>query len=98
RSKRDWSSDVCSSDLTATAPAGAGAPLARQTVTVSVTGTYDQTQGLLENLEHMARAYLLTTVSVTGDPLTGVYTTSITGDMFVRSEERRVGREDQYAG
>ncbi len=61
----------------------AGAQLARQTVTVSVTGTYDQTQVLLENLEHMPRAYLLTTVAVAGDPVTGVFTTSITGDMFV---------------
>lgn len=61
----------------------AGAQLARQTVTVAVTGSYDQTQVLLENLEHMSRAYLVTSVSVSGDPTTGVFTTSITGDMFV---------------
>ncbi|CAI9409651.1 hypothetical protein [Nocardioides sp. T2.26MG-1] len=66
------------------APA-AGAQLARQTVTVAVTGSYDQTQVLLENLEHMPRAYLVTSVSVSGDPAAGVFTTSITGDMFVMS-------------
>lgn len=60
-----------------------GGLLARQTVTVSVSGTYDQTQRLLENLEHMRRAYLIHTVSVTGDPATGTYTTTIGGDMFV---------------
>lgn len=67
---------------TASTDAGGGL-LARQTVTVSVSGTYDQTQRLLENLEHMRRAYLIHTVSVTGDPATGTYTTTIGGDMFV---------------
>lgn len=57
--------------------------LARQSVTVSVSGTYDQTQRLLENLEHMRRAYLVRTVAVAGDPETGTYTTTVDGDMFV---------------
>ena len=65
------------------AAAPTGSSLARQTVTVSVTGTYDQTQQLLENLEHMPRAYLVTSVALTGDAATGQYTTTITGDMFV---------------
>jgi Tfp pilus assembly protein PilO len=67
-----------------TAPdAVSGAALARQSVTVDVTGTFDQTELLLENLEHMPRAYLITTVSLAGDAETGAFTTTITGDMFV---------------
>ena len=64
-----------------TAPSGD--QLARQTVTVAVTGSYDQTRQLLVNLEHMKRAYLITSVSLAGDTENGAYTTSITGDMFV---------------
>lgn len=60
-----------------------GAMLARQAVTVTVTGTYDQTQRLVENLENMPRAYLLTDVSLAGDAGDGVYTTTVAGDMFV---------------
>lgn len=67
----------------ATTATPTGGLLARQTVTVSVTGTYDQTQRLLENLENMRRAYLVSTVSVAGDPETGTYTTTVGGDMFV---------------
>lgn len=70
---------------TAPAPGAAVAPsmLARQTVTVAVTGSYDQTELLLENLEHMPRAYLVTSVSLAGDAESGTYTTTISGDMFV---------------
>lgn len=63
--------------------ADTGGLLARQTVTVSITGTYDETQRLLENLEQMPRAYLVRTVSLSGDPETGTYTTTVDGDMFV---------------
>jgi Tfp pilus assembly protein PilO len=66
-----------------TPAAAGGAQLARQTVTVSITGSYDQTQQLLVNLEQMKRAYLVTTVSLAGDASTGSFTTTITGDMFV---------------
>ena len=57
--------------------------LARQTVAVSVTGTYDQTQLLLGNLEQMTRAYRITSVTMAVGEGTGVFTTAITGDMFV---------------
>ena len=60
-----------------------GSALARQTVTVTVEGSYDETRRLLANLEQMPRAYLVTTVALTGDPTTGTYTTTVTGDMFV---------------
>lgn len=56
--------------------------LARQTVTVSVGATYDRTQRFLSQLESMPRAYLITSVTVTGDD-TGMFTSTITGDMFV---------------
>lgn len=73
-------------DPTGAAPAPApvgGGQLARQTVTVTVAGTYDQTQQLLANLEHMPRAYLVGSVSLAGDATSGQFTTTITGDMFV---------------
>jgi Tfp pilus assembly protein PilO len=72
--------------------AGTPAPgqLAQQTVTVAVTGSYDQTQQLLVNLEHMKRAYLIDSVSLAGDA--GVYTTTITGQMFVMPPVEGLGK------
>lgn len=60
-----------------------GLSLARQTVAVAVQGNYDQTQRLLENLERMPRAFLITSVALSGGGEDGKYTTTITGDMFV---------------
>lgn len=60
-----------------------GAQLARQTVSVSVTGTYDETRRLLENLEQIPRAYLINSVTLGGGGDQGAYTTTIAGDMFV---------------
>ena len=60
-----------------------GAQLARQTVSVSVEGTYDQTQRLLQNLEQIPRAYLVSSVTLGGGASEGAYTTTIVGDMFV---------------
>jgi Tfp pilus assembly protein PilO len=62
---------------------GPAAMLARQTVSVAVSGTYDQTRQLLENLEQMARAYLITTVALSTGEDTGTFVTSLTGVMFV---------------
>ncbi len=62
------------------APA-AGAGLAVQTVTVSITGGYDQTEQLLRNLEQMPRAYLITGVTLGGGD--AGYTTTVTGEMYV---------------
>lgn len=73
--------------VTADAPAPGSGALASQTVSVSVTGTYDQTQQLLENLERMPRAYLVTSVALAGggDGTTtaDTFTTTIAGEMFV---------------
>jgi Tfp pilus assembly protein PilO len=88
----DGTAAAVPADATGTAPAPAGGNLARQTVTVSVTGTYDQTELLLENLEHMPRAYLVTSVALSGDPASGAFTTSITGDMFVMPPVQDPGR------
>lgn len=60
-----------------------GALLARQSVSVSIQGSYDQTVRLLDNLEHMRRAYLITSVTLAGGGETGGYATTISGDMFV---------------
>lgn len=72
--------DPATTDPAATAATGM---LARQTVSVSVTGTYDDTQRLLENLEQLTRAFLITTVTLGGGEESGAYVTTITGDMFV---------------
>ena len=63
--------------------AGGGGTLATQTVTVSVEGSYVETQQLLENLEELPRAFLLSTVTLGGGAESGLYTTTITGSMFV---------------
>lgn len=65
--------------VAAAAPTSGG--LASQTVTVSITGGYDQTVQLLHNLEHMSRAYLIDGVTIGGGE--EGYTTSVTGEMFV---------------
>lgn len=70
------------------APAGGGA-LASQIVTVSITGGYDQTEQLLENLEQMERAYLISGVTIAGGD--AGYTTTVTGEMFVMPPVVRPG-------
>ncbi|WP_244928620.1 hypothetical protein [Nocardioides sp. W7] len=62
-------------------PAAATNQLGRQEVTVSVAGSYDQTVRFLKNLEQMARAYLVTSVSLSGQD--GTYATTVLGSMFV---------------
>jgi Tfp pilus assembly protein PilO len=71
--------------VTADPPVAGSGQLASQTVSVSVTGTYDQTQQLLENLEQMPRAFLMTSVGLSGsgEDATGAFTTTIAGEMFV---------------
>lgn len=79
--------------VSAAQPAAGSGALASQDVSVSVTGSYDQTEQLLHNLERMKRAYLVTSVSlsgggeattgVVGDSTAGSFTTTIAGRMFV---------------
>lgn len=82
---------------TATPPAPGGL-LGRQTVTVTVTGSYDQTQRLLTNLEHMRRAYLISSVALAGGAADTTYTTTITGDMFVMPPVHDPGTVETSAG
>lgn len=67
----------------ATPEAPSGSDLARQTVTLSVQGSYAQTTELLANLERMPRAYLVTSVSLGAGTGPDSYLTAVTGDMFV---------------
>lgn len=60
-----------------------GGGLAQQTVTVSIEGDFAATQRLLQNLEELPRAYLVSAVTMGGGSETGRYTTTITGTMFV---------------
>jgi hypothetical protein len=86
----------------AVVPVAEAAPgdLATQTVTVSVEGTYDETQQLLANLEQMERAYLVTSLTLSGGADTGLFTTTVTGDMFVMppAEDPRVGQARSAGG
>lgn len=61
----------------------AAANLAHQTVTVSVEGTFAATQELLENLESIPRAFLVSSVTVGAGSTARNFTTTVTGDMFV---------------
>jgi Tfp pilus assembly protein PilO len=57
--------------------------LAKQTMAIAVSGSYDQMQHLLENLEQMPRSFLITSVALSGGAEGGEFTTTISGDMFV---------------
>jgi Tfp pilus assembly protein PilO len=59
------------------------ADLAKQTVTISVEGRWDQLQRLMRNLEQMSRAYLVTSVTVGQGSSAGLYNATITGETFV---------------
>lgn len=60
-----------------------GGGIARQSVAVAVKGTYAETQRLMANLEQIPRAFLITSVSLTGGQSAEEFTTTITGDMFL---------------
>jgi hypothetical protein len=64
------------------APA-ANARLASQAVGISADGTYDQIQRLLENLEEVERAYLVTGLTLGPAATPGKFTAAITGRMFM---------------
>lgn len=72
--------------------------LATQTVTVSIQATYDQTWQLLENLERIPRAYLVTSISMNTGGDTDAYVTTVTGDMFVMPPAVDPATADSSAG
>lgn len=66
------------------APAPAAAPdLAVQTVTMTLTGSYDEARRLLAGLEELDRAYLLRSVSLSGEAGSSSLTLSISGVTYV---------------
>jgi Tfp pilus assembly protein PilO len=72
-------------------PQTSPADVARQTVTVSVEGSYAQTHNLLENLEEISRAYVINSVSlVMGE---NGFTTTIIGEMFAMPPAKDPGPE-----
>ena len=72
---------------TATDPASAAAAvpadLATQTVTMTLTGSYDEARRLLAGLERLDRAYLLRSVSLSGEAGSSSLTLSISGVTYV---------------
>src|SRR5690606_40589279 len=89
RFSRDWSSDVCSSDLgrTFTAPLDYVAPsLDERTRTLPVRVTLDNPDGVL-------RPGLFGTLSISPVGAAGRTVTAVTSSAVQRSEERRVGKE-----
>lgn len=68
----------------APAEPAAGVPdLATQTVTMTLTGSYDQARRLLRGLEQLDRAFLLRSVSLAGEAGSSSLTLSISGTTFV---------------
>src|SRR5699024_11322892 len=85
RSKRDWSSDVCSSDL-----------VSAETVRVSAGVRYGDLAPVLEQHGRaLANLASLPHISVAGAVATGTHGS---GDRVPRSEERRVGKECRTRG
>ena len=64
-------------------PGSADAGIAQQTVTVTIEGSYEEVRQLLENLELMPRAYLITSVTLGAGTTGTAYATTITGSMFL---------------
>ena len=64
-------------------PGTVDAGIAQQTVTVTVEGSYEEIRQLLENLELMPRAYLITSVTLGAGTTGTAYATTITGSMFL---------------
>ena len=63
--------------------AGLPADDVQQTVTVTIEGSYEEVRQLLENLELMPRAYLITSVTLGAGTTGTAYATTITGSMFL---------------
>src|SRR5699024_11918680 len=79
RSKRDWSSDVCSSDL-----------LSLMAIP-GLTGYYSK-DIIIESLygSYTVSGYIMYYIAVASATLTSIYSLRV---MYLRSEERRVGKE-----
>lgn len=67
----------------AAVPAAVPADLATQTVTMTLTGSYDEARKLLAGLERLDRAYLVRSVSLSGEAGSSSLTLSISGVTYV---------------
>lgn len=67
----------------ASAPPAPASDLATQTVTMTLTGSYDEARRLLAGLERLDRAYLVRSVSLSGEAGSSTLTLSISGVTFV---------------
>lgn len=67
----------------------ANSDLARQTVIITVEADHTRTQRLLDNLEDMPRAYLVSSLTLGTGTTPGSFLTTVTGDMFVMSPAPR---------
>ena len=66
-----------------TAPAPPPADHAAQTVSLSLTGSYDEARRLLAGLESLDRAFLLRSISVAGEAGSSTLTVTLSGSTFV---------------
>src|SRR5207249_5471625 len=94
-SKRDWSSDVCSSDLTFVYD-GSNRLINDQWRPLNATFTYDSTTGLFSSMNRG----LGTTLNLAPASSQGLATSpAVSASRAVaRSEERRVGKEGRCRG
>jgi len=67
----------------APAPAPPPAEYAAQTVSLSLTGSYDEARRLLAGLETLDRAFLLRSISIAGEPGSSTLTVTLSGSTFV---------------
>lgn len=67
----------------APAPAPPPAEYAAQTVSLSLTGSYDEARRLLAGLEALDRAFLLRSISVAGEAGSSTLTVTLSGTTFV---------------
>lgn len=67
----------------ATPPPAPPAEYAAQTVSLSLTGSYDEARRLLAGLESLDRAFLLRSISVAGEAGSSTLTVTLSGSTFV---------------
>lgn len=75
--------DATAEEAAPEAPPAPTSDLATQTVTMTLTGSYDEARRLLAGLEQLDRAYLLRSVSLSGEAGSSSLTLSISGVTYV---------------
>src|SRR5207249_7974657 len=95
RSKRDWSSDVCSSDLADLATSMAAPRTFTASASVEVLGAAIDVAKSADNASVSAGDAIGFTVTVTNNG-TGIARNVALNDALPRSEERRVGKQRSH--